>query len=113
MAQNAQISRFELKVLKTNARFETSTSKTEYKQSFIRITKIILFGPKCSNMGIWAQDFREQMSDSKSVPWKQGACESFLRLESYYVLTEKAQIWAFGLITFKKQMSDMKLASSK
>ena len=71
-----------LKVLKTNARFETSTFKNRIQASFIRITKIILFGPKCSNMGIWPQNFWKQMSDSKSVPWKYGRCESFLRLES-------------------------------
>ena len=46
-----------LKVLKTNARFETSTFKNRIQASFIRITKIILFGPKCSNMGIWPQNF--------------------------------------------------------
>ena len=42
---------------KTNVRFEISTFEIAYKQNFIKIKKVIAFGPKFLNLGIWARNF--------------------------------------------------------
>ena len=42
---------------KTNVRFEISTFEIAYKQNFIKINKVIVFGPKFLNFGIWARNF--------------------------------------------------------
>ena len=42
---------------KTNVRFEISTFEIGYKGNFVKIRKLILFGPKCPNVSIWAQNF--------------------------------------------------------
>ena len=55
------------KVLKTNVWFEISTFETGYKQIFVKIKKLIPFGPKCLNLDVWSQNFRKQMSDLKSA----------------------------------------------
>ena len=34
-------------------------------QHFVKIRELIPFGPKCPNLGIWAQNFGNQMSDLK------------------------------------------------
>ena len=49
LAQNAKIWGF----LKTN--FEISTFETGYRQNFVKIKKLILFGTKSLNFGFWAQ----------------------------------------------------------
>ena len=53
--------------LKTNVRFEISTFEIEYKQSLVKINKLIHFGPECPNVGVWAQNFRERISDLGSA----------------------------------------------
>ena len=55
---------------KTSVKFEISTFEIVYMQNFIKIRKLILFGPKCPNLGIWAKTFRKPMSDLKSASWK-------------------------------------------
>ena len=50
---------------KNNVRFEISTFEIGYMRNFAKIRKLILFGPKCENLGIWAQNFRKIMSDLK------------------------------------------------
>ena len=47
-----------------------------------KIWKLILFGPKCPNLGIWARHFRKQMSDLKSASSKQVTSRISLKLES-------------------------------
>ena len=32
-----------------------------YRQNFVKVRKLIFFGPKCPNLGIWPQNFRKQM----------------------------------------------------
>ena len=44
-----------LEFLKTNDRFEISTFEIGYKQKNFKIRKLTLFGPKCTNLGIWSQ----------------------------------------------------------
>ena len=86
------------KFLKTNVRFEISTFETVHMrnlksahskqgtsqillrlestfetvrmQNFIKIGKLILFGPKCPNLGIWARNFQKPMTDLKLAPSK-------------------------------------------
>ena len=58
------------KVLKTGVRFETSTFEIGYRENFVKIKKSIAFGPKCTNLGIWAQTFGKRMSDLKSATSK-------------------------------------------
>ena len=57
MIQNAQIGDFSWKFSKANVRFESSTFKIEYRQNFVKIWKLIRFGPKCPNLCIWAGKF--------------------------------------------------------
>ena len=49
--------------MKINVRFETSTFKTDYIQNFVKIRKLILFGPKYPNMENWAHRFCTQMKE--------------------------------------------------
>ena len=51
---------FVLKLLKTNVRFEISTFEIVYKQNLAKLTKLKLFGPKCTNLGIWFKVFEDQ-----------------------------------------------------
>ena len=55
---------------KANVIFENSTFEIAYRENFVKIKKLIRFGQKCSNLGIWAQKFQKQMSGLKSGPLK-------------------------------------------
>ena len=44
--------------LKTNGKFEISIFKIRCMRNFVKIRMFILFGPKCSNLGIWAQNLK-------------------------------------------------------
>ena len=50
---------------KVNVRFEISTFEIGYMRNFVKIRKLIPFGPKCPKLGIYAQNFGKQMSDLK------------------------------------------------
>ena len=52
---------------KASVKFAISTFEIVYMQNFIKIRKLILFKPKCPNLGIWAKNFRKPMSDLKSA----------------------------------------------
>ena len=92
------------KFLNINVRFEISTFEIGYRQNFAKIRKLIIFDPKCPYLGIWAQNFQIPMSDLKSAQSKYSAWKILLkRLESWYFLTQNAQICTFGLKIFKKQ----------
>ena len=50
-----------------------------------RIRKLILFGPKCPNLGIWDQNFQKKKKKKvnlKSAHPNQVICKMSLRLES-------------------------------
>ena len=53
-----------------NVRFEISTFEIGYRQNFVKIKKVIPFGPKCPNLEIWAQTFGKRMPDLKSATSK-------------------------------------------
>ena len=55
------------KFSKASVKFKTSTSRIGYLQNFVKIRKLILFGLKCPNFGIWDQNFRKQMTNLKSI----------------------------------------------
>ena len=42
--------------------------ETRYMQNFVKIKKLVLFGPKSLNLDVWAQNFSKQMSNLKSAP---------------------------------------------
>ena len=63
------------KFLKTNVRLEISSFQIGCRPNFIKIKKLIPFGPKYPNLSIWAQKFGKPMSNLKSSPLKQGKCE--------------------------------------
>ena len=46
--------------LKTNNKFEISTSEIGYMGNFVKIRSLILFGQKCPNLGIWAQNLKNK-----------------------------------------------------
>ena len=45
------------KSFRANNIFEISTVEIEYMQNFVKIRKLILFGPKCPILGILTQNF--------------------------------------------------------
>ena len=47
---------------KANVRFEISPSKIVYRPNFVKINKLLFFGTKCLNFGIWARKFGKQIS---------------------------------------------------
>ena len=47
------------KCSKTKDKFEISSFKIGYMQNYVKIRKFILFGPKCPNLGIWAQNLKK------------------------------------------------------
>ena len=51
-------------------------------RNFAKIRKFILFGTKCQNLGIWAQNFQKPMLDLKLAPSEYGTGKISLRLES-------------------------------
>ena len=55
---------------KTNVRFDISSFEIGYMRNFAKDRNLILFGPKCPNLGIWAQNFQKPMSDKKSASLK-------------------------------------------
>ena len=52
---------------KTKVKLGSSTFEIGYIQNFVKIRNLILFGQKCSNLGIWARNFRKQMPDTKET----------------------------------------------
>ena len=58
------------KCSKTNLRFEISTFEIGYMQNYVKIKKLITFGPKSLNLDVWAQNFSKQTSDLKLAPSK-------------------------------------------
>ena len=66
------------KFWKANVRFEIITFKIGYMQNFVKIRKLIPFGPKCSKLGIWAQNFGKQVSHLRSSLSKEGTTEILL-----------------------------------
>ena len=44
------------KCSKTNLRFEISTFEIGYMQNYVKIRKLIPFGPKVLSLGIWAHN---------------------------------------------------------
>ena len=116
------------KFLKTNVRFEISTFETVHMRNFIKIGRLILFGIKCQNLGIWAQNFRKPMLDLKSAHSKQGTSQILLRLESKFETVRMQNFIKIGKLilfgpkcpnlgiwarNFQKPMTDLKLAPSK
>ena len=55
------------KYLKTSVKIEISTFEIEYIQKFVKIRKLILFGPKCPNSNLWAPTFQNQITNLKLV----------------------------------------------
>ena len=51
LAQNTQIWWLGLKIFKKNDRFENSTFEIGYKQDFVKVRKLIIFGPKMPKFG--------------------------------------------------------------
>ena len=47
-------------------------------QNFVKIRKLIPFGPKYPNLDIWVQNFAKQKSDLKSAPLKYGNQQNFV-----------------------------------
>ena len=68
--------------IKQMSGLKSAHSKIAYRQNFVKTKKLILFGPKCSDLGIWARNFRKQRSDLQSAPSKEGTGNVLLRLES-------------------------------
>ena len=54
----------------TRLRFEICTLEIGYRQNFITIRKLVLFSPKCTNLGIWAKIFQKSMSNLNAAPSK-------------------------------------------
>ena len=55
---------------KNDVRFEISTFEIGCMRNFIKNRKLTLFGQKCPNLGIWAQNLRKPMSDLTLAPSK-------------------------------------------
>ena len=51
------------KFSKINVKFKISTFEIEYMRNFVKIRKLIFFGLKCPNLGIWAENFQRQMTN--------------------------------------------------
>ena len=49
-----------MKFSKTNIRFEISIFKISYKQNLVKIRKLIPFGPRYPNLGIWAENLKNE-----------------------------------------------------
>ena len=58
------------KFSKKNVRFESSYFKIGCRQNFVKIKKLMHFVLNCPHLGIWAANFRKQMSHLKSAPLK-------------------------------------------
>ena len=101
---------------KTKVRLEISTFKIQYRQNFVKIRKLIYFGPKCPNFGIWAQKFRKPMSNLKSAPSKQGTCETrnFVKIRKFTLFGLKFPNFKNkNKKRFHKQIINLKSAHSK
>ena len=51
----------------SKVRFEIRIFEIVYGQNFVIIGKLIVFGPKCPNLGIYGQNFRKPVSNLKSA----------------------------------------------
>ena len=60
------------------------------KFNFVKIRKLIFFGPKRQNLGVWVWKFWKQMFDLKLVPSKQDTGKISLRLKSECLLAQSA-----------------------
>ena len=90
---------------KTNVRFEIINFEIGYKWNFVKNRKLILSGPKCPKLGIWAQNFGKQCKFEIST-FEIGCMLNFVkRLERWYFLAQMAWIWAFGLEIRKTKAS--------
>ena len=45
---------------KTNDKFESSIFRIGYMRNFMKSRKLILFGPKRPNLGIWARNLKNE-----------------------------------------------------
>ena len=68
MTQNAKNWGFRIEIFEKKVWFEISTFEIRYRQNFVKIKKLIPFGPKRPNLEVWAQTFRERMSHLQSAP---------------------------------------------
>ena len=83
---------FGSKFSKTNDKFEISTFKISYMQSFVKIRKLILFGQKCQNLGIWAQNLKNEASRK----FKISAILKFLVVSGRFAIFFRVVLAGFG-----------------
>ena len=76
-------------------------------QNFVKIRKLIIFGPKYLSLGIWVQTFRKPMSNLKSAP------SNFVKIGKLILSGPKFPNLAFWARKFPKQITNLKLAHSK
>ena len=58
------------KCSKTSVRFEISTFEIGHRENFVKIKKLVPFGPKYTDLGISAQKFGKRITNLKSAPSK-------------------------------------------
>ena len=108
LAQKAHISKFS----KTNFRFEISIFDIGYMKNIrfiweilekIKIRKLILFGSKYPNLGILLKLLEGECQIWNQYLQNRAHAEISLRLESFWFLTPKPPICAFGLKIFESK----------
>lgn len=88
-----------LNIRKLKSDLKSASSKLGRDKISFKITKFILFGPKCVNLGIWAANFQKQKSNLKLAPSIEYR-KNFAKIRKFMVLAQNAQIWGSELQIF-------------
>ena len=82
-------------------------------RNLVKIKKLILFGPKYLNLGIWAQNFGEKNVRFENITFKIGYKRNLSKIRKLILFGPKCPKLGVWAQHFGKQMSDLKSAPSK
>ena len=88
---------FGSKFSKANVRFEISTFEIGDMPNLVKIRKLILFGPKCQNLSIWATTFRNTNVRFQISTLEIGYKRNFVQIKKVILFRSKylnLGIWA-------------------
>ena len=77
---------------KTNVKFEISTFEIGYMRNFVKIRKLIFFGPKCPNLGIWARNLKKINDKFEISSFKIGYMQNFVKIRKSILFSPKCPI---------------------
>ena len=94
------------KFSKKTGRYEISTFELGYKQNFVKMRKLILFGPTSPHLGIWARNCRKQIVRFEISTLKIWCRQNFVKIRKHTFWPKIPKFWYLGSISEKLKLEE-------